>query len=97
MTFDPNKPQPAEPLLTVGFITAAAGAVLTLAVAFGLKLNHDQLIAIVGVIAVAAPIAVALLARGRVFAPDTVAEMVEDAKRTAREPSANRPQQIREP
>lgn len=55
-----------EPLITTGTITAAVVALIALLVAFGLDLTDDQVSAILGVIAVAAPIVVALAARSKV-------------------------------
>lgn len=52
-----------EPVLTVGGIGAAAAAILALLVAFGVPLTDDQQTAILGVVAVAAPVIVAVIAR----------------------------------
>lgn len=52
-----------EPVLTVGGIGAAAAAVLALLVAFGVPLTDDQQTAILGVVAVIAPVVVAVIAR----------------------------------
>ncbi|RAN92669.1 hypothetical protein GAR05_06161 [Micromonospora saelicesensis] len=65
----------SEPLFTVGALTAAVTAVLALLVAFGLPISDDQQAAVLGVVAVAGPLAVAALARGRVFSPATVARL----------------------
>jgi hypothetical protein len=66
----------SEPLVTVGGITAAATAVIGLLVAFGLPVTDDQQAAILGVVAVLAPLAVALIGRSRVFAPATVRRLL---------------------
>lgn len=55
-----------EPLLSVATVTAAVSAVLALLVAFGLDVTEDQQNAILGAVAVIAPIVVGLLARGKV-------------------------------
>lgn len=55
-----------EPVLTSASITALVSAVIALLVAFGLKLNGDQQTAILGVVAIAAPLVVALVSRPRV-------------------------------
>lgn len=55
-----------EPLITVGTITAAVTAVLTLLVAFGLDLTEAQSTAILGVAAIVAPFVVALASRSKV-------------------------------
>lgn len=65
-----------EPLVTVGSLTAAATALLALLVAFGLDLSADQQSAILGVVAVVAPIVVAVVGRRRVYSPATVARLL---------------------
>lgn len=55
-----------EPLVTVSTITALVAAVIGLLVAFGIDLSKDQQTAILGVVAVAAPLVVAAFARGKV-------------------------------
>lgn len=52
-----------EPVVTVGAISAAVAAVIALLVAFGLNLSADQTAAIMGVVAVIAPVVAALVAR----------------------------------
>lgn len=47
-----------EPVLTVAGVTAAVSAVITLLVAFGVDLTEAQTNAILGVVAVAAPLVV---------------------------------------
>jgi hypothetical protein len=66
---------PSEPLITVGAITAGVTAVLALLVAFGLSLSADQQAAILGVVAVVAPLVVSLVGRGRVWSPASVARV----------------------
>ncbi|MCX4470437.1 hypothetical protein OOK41_08975 [Micromonospora sp. NBC_01655] len=65
-----------EPLVTVGVLTAAVTAVLALLVAFGLPLSDAQQTAILGLVAVLAPLVVAAIARGRVYSPATVRAML---------------------
>ena len=55
-----------EPLITVATITAAVSAVLALLVAFGIDLTGEQQTAILGVVAVAAPLVVGVVARRKV-------------------------------
>ena len=55
-----------EPLVTVGAITAAVAACIGLLVAFGVDLTGDQQTAILGVVAVVAPLVVAALTRSKV-------------------------------
>ncbi|MCX4474802.1 hypothetical protein OOK41_31575 [Micromonospora sp. NBC_01655] len=64
-----------EPLVTVGVLTAAVTAVLALLVAFGLPISDAQQTAILGVVAVLAPLVVSLVGRGRVWSPATVARV----------------------
>lgn len=74
---DLTQPQPqAEPLLSVGTITAAVTALIGLAVSFGLNLSEDRQAAVLGVVAVLAPVAVAVLGRRQVFSPATVAKLL---------------------
>lgn len=54
----------------------SATAVLALVAAFGLNLSEDQRTAILGVVAVVAPLAVALIGRSRVYSPATVARLL---------------------
>lgn len=55
-----------EPLVTVATITAFVAAVLGLFVEFGLALTDGQQSAIQGLVAVAAPVVVALVVRPKV-------------------------------
>lgn len=59
-----------EPLITTASITAAVTAVIGLLVSFGVPLTGDQQTAILGVVAVLAPLAVALVARHKVSPVD---------------------------
>ncbi|MFI6266169.1 hypothetical protein [Micromonospora sp. NPDC051006] len=73
--YEPNESS-TEPLLNVGSLTAAVTAVIGLLVAFGLPISDDQKTAILGVAAVAAPLVVTALSRGRVYSPATVAKLL---------------------
>lgn len=75
----PGPDAPGEPLLSVGGIVTAVTALIGLGVAFGLPVDDDQQAAILAVVAVLAPAAVALIGRGRVYAPLTVRKMVRRA------------------
>jgi hypothetical protein len=70
-----------EPLLTVGTVTAVATAMISALVAFGLPLSAGQQAAVLGFVAVAAPIVVAVWGRGKVYAPASVARLLA-AKRS---------------
>ncbi len=65
----------SEPVISVAGITAAASALLALVVSFGFDLTADQQVAIMGVVAVLAPLLVGIVARGKVFSPDAVARI----------------------
>jgi hypothetical protein len=55
-----------EPLLSVGTLTAIATAIIGLLVAFGVNLTGEQQTAVLSVVAVLAPLAVAGIARNYV-------------------------------
>lgn len=59
-----------EPVLTTASITAAVSAVIALLVAFGVDLTEAQTTAILGVVAVAAPL-VTILARRYVWSEES--------------------------
>lgn len=67
-----------EPLLTAGSITTVVAAVLVFLRSFGVDITEDQQEAIRGLVAVLAPIILAIIGRQLVYAPATVAEIVED-------------------
>jgi hypothetical protein len=69
-------PTSSEPALAVGTITAVVGAVLALAVAFGLSLTPAQSAAVLGVTTVLAPLISAWFTRSRVYSPQSVARML---------------------
>lgn len=71
-----------EPLITVGSITAVIAAALLLAKSFGIPVSDDQQQALVGFVAVAAPLVVAFVGRGLVFSPSTTQRLVNDAAQT---------------
>ncbi len=52
-----------EPLLTIAGLTALTSAIIALAVAFGVPLSADQTQAVLGFVAVLAPVAVGFVAR----------------------------------
>ncbi|TDC63869.1 hypothetical protein E1258_09490 [Micromonospora sp. KC207] len=66
----------SEPLLSVGGITAGVTALIALVTAFGLDLSAEQQTAILGVVAVLAPLVVSLVGRGRVYSPATVRSLL---------------------
>lgn len=82
----PGPRAPSEPLLSVGTLTAAATAVVGLAVVFGVDWSAEQTGAVLGVVAVLAPLIVALVGRMKVFSPATVRDMVKAAERPTLRP-----------
>lgn len=66
-----------EPLLSRATITAAVGAVLALAISFGVDLSDGQQTAITTVAVVAAPLIAAWWARRKSWSGKTVTEVVE--------------------
>jgi hypothetical protein len=81
----PATPDPGaakEPLLSVGTVTALVAAAIAVATAFGLPLNDEQRGAVLVLVAAVAPFAVALVARKKVFSPNTTRAMVVDAANT---------------
>lgn len=71
---------PSEPLTKVGGVTAAVTAVIALLVSFGLELSHAQVIAILGVVAVLAPIVTTTWGRLRVWSPQSVRQLVQQVR-----------------
>lgn len=70
------KADSTEPLWSVASLTAIATALIALVTAFGLPLSAEQQAAILGVVAVVAPIVVAVAGRGRVYSGATVARLL---------------------
>lgn len=56
-----------EPALSVGSITAAVTAVIALLVAYGFDISDQQQTAILGVVAVLAPVIAAAVTRSKVY------------------------------
>lgn len=69
-------PDSSEPALSVGVVTTAVTAALTLAVTFGLDLSTAQTAAILGTVAALAPLVSAWFTRGRVYSPQSVAQLM---------------------
>ena len=80
-----------EPLITAATITAAAAAVLALLTAFSVPLTDDQRQAILSLVAILAPLAVGIAARGKVTPNTTVVEHVENGYVVAGEASEGLP------
>lgn len=78
-TTPPADPMSSEPLVTVASITAGVAAIIALLVSFGVPVTPEQQTAILGVVAVVAPIVVAFVARGHVTPNARVVESVTSA------------------
>lgn len=78
-----------EPLVTLASITAGATALLGLLVAFGVPLTEEQQVAVLAVVAVAAPFVVALAGRGQVTPNASVVEYVNPASGVVKAGAAN--------
>lgn len=63
-------PMGSEPAITVGSIGAVVAALITCAVAFGLPITDEQQTAVLGAVAVLAPIVVGVITRGHVSPSD---------------------------
>ena len=61
-----------EPILTAGVIGSVVSAAIVLLTAFGVPLTPEQSQAIIGFVAVVAPIIVALVGRHGAYGPETV-------------------------
>lgn len=69
----------SEALITVGSISAFVAACIVLARSFGVPLSDDQGNALLGFVAVVAPLVVAFIGRGLVFSQSTTQDLVEHA------------------
>lgn len=58
-----------KPVMTAGGVSAAVAALIALLVSFGLPISEDQTNAILGLVAVAAPLVTAYLTRHKVDVP----------------------------
>ena len=75
-----------EPAQIIGWLTGAATAIIALLVAFGLNLDQTQQAAILGVVAVLAPIIAGLIIRTRVFSPATTESIAKESANTGAVP-----------
>jgi len=69
-----------EPVVTPAVVSAVAAALVAVVVAFGLPLTQDQTAAILGLVAVAAPVVSAVVARRWAYAPRTVRRLTGRAE-----------------
>lgn len=85
---EPKGSMTKEPLITVASLTALVAAGITLGVEFGLNLTDSQVTAIMGFIAITAPLLVGFVARGKVYSPAGVDLVVEESTSLALAESA---------
>ena len=81
-----------EPLVTVGSIVAAVSAVLVFLQSFGVDITDAQQEAIRNLVAVLAPMVLALIARQFVFAPETVEQIANEAYAAGTPPTEPQPE-----
>lgn len=65
-----------EPVLSAGTITAAVTAALALLVSFAIPISDAQQSAILGIVAVFAPVVVGLWGRAKAYSPATVSRLL---------------------
>ena len=70
-----------NPLLSVGTITTIVGVLLSLTVLFGLKLNDETKLLILGATTTLAPIIVAAIGRRKVWSPASVNKLLAAQRR----------------
>lgn len=75
----PSSDAPSEPLIKVGGIVGFLVALFAVLVSFGLHISDAQQSALLGFAAVAAPVAVVLWGRMRVWSPRSVRQVVNRA------------------
>jgi hypothetical protein len=98
---DPNVDHPTEPLFNRAIVTTVVTLILDAVVAFGVPISNDQRAAVIAVISVVAPLALAAWARRHVYSPAKVVALVEAAKASVPQPVATqdppRPTLLRAP
>lgn len=76
---DPNNlpaDAPTEPLISVATVTAVVTVLIGVSVSFGMHITEDQKTAILGVVAVLAPLLVGVIGRTKVYSPATVRKLL---------------------
>lgn len=71
-----------EPAVSTASITGAVTAVIALLVAYGFDISEDQQVAILGVVAVLAPVIAGIVTRYQVFSPSSAQKAVNSAAAT---------------
>lgn len=78
-----DEPQPSEPARRIGAIVSVATAAIGAAVVFGAdKEQADNMLALVAVLAAAAPMVTALWIRRKVWSPASVVELLKRVRRS---------------
>lgn len=75
----PTGAMKTEPVISVGSITAAVTAVIALLVAYGFDISGDQQTAILGIVAVLAPMIAMAFTRGKVYSPASAQKAANEA------------------
>lgn len=75
-----------EPARIIASITAAVTAVIALLVAYGLDISQEQQAAILGVVAVVAPLIAGIIIRNNVYSPQSTQDVAERAAVTGKAP-----------
>ena len=81
-----------EPLLTTGSIAAIVAAMLVFLKSFGVPITDDQQEAIRNLVAVLAPIVLALVARQFVYAPASVEKIADQQYAAGTPPTTAQPE-----
>ena len=68
-----------EPANLVGTITAAVTAGIALLVAYGFDISTEQQVAILGVVAVIAPVIAGIITRSKVYSPASAQRVANEA------------------
>ncbi len=67
-----------EPLISVGSIVAVVAAILVFLQSFGVSITDDQQDSVTNLVAILAPIVLALVARQFVYSPNTVEKIATE-------------------
>lgn len=91
MTTEPTDPTPQidandrEPLLGVGALATVVSAAIAALIAFGVHITRAQQVAVIALWAAIVPFITALVGRGRVYSPATVARLLVRASAARRQ------------
>lgn len=79
MTHTNVQPDPTdrEPLITIGLLTTIVTAALDALIAFGLQMTAGQKLAVISFATALAPMVAAMVGRGHVYSPATVARLLQ--------------------